>query len=96
VIVPDLSTRINETTKLIEEVEAKLAAQVESVQTANQREAGYLEHEVQSMSNEELALLVVQLEQLETPARKRLSELTEQLDEPEIEALVNRLEAERQ
>jgi hypothetical protein len=58
----DLATRINAASKLIEEVDGKLAAQQETAQSALEREATKLTRSRAAMSDSDLALRIVMLE----------------------------------
>ena len=69
VVLPDLSTRITATQKLIEEVEGKLAAKQEDVKTELQRDADELLRRREELSDEELALAIATLEREIADAR---------------------------
>lgn len=59
----DLATRINAASKLIEEVDGKLAAQQETAESALDRKATRLVRNRSDMSDEDLARVIAQLEE---------------------------------
>lgn len=62
VTLPDLSTRISATQRLVEEIEGKLAAQQQSAGSAIDQEATKLLRDREALSDEELARYIAQLE----------------------------------
>lgn len=60
---PDLGTRVNAVTKLLEEVDGKLRAATEDAQSAIQRKASLDADQLHGMTNQELHVELVGLEE---------------------------------